>query len=118
MSKPMVEGTPIGFAISENDKRTMAMVSAALDERRVALAYQPVVLGSDPEQIAFYEGLIRVIEPSGRIIPARDFMNAVEEQEMHEQEKIVMDLDLPRQVGPEPSDGEVREFCCLFHLPC
>ncbi|MDH2326487.1 EAL domain-containing protein [Cereibacter sp. SYSU M97828] len=81
MSKPVVEGTPIGFAISENDKRTMAMVSAALDERRVALAYQPVVLGSDPEQIAFYEGLIRVMEPSGRIIPARDFMDAVEEQE-------------------------------------
>lgn len=26
---------------------------------------------------------------------------------MHEQEKIVMDLDLPRQAGPEPSDGEV-----------
>jgi RNA polymerase-associated protein LEO1 len=30
-----------------------------------------------------------------------------EEQEMQEQEKIVMDLDLPRQAGPEPSDGEV-----------
>jgi hypothetical protein len=32
-----------------------------------------------------------------------------EEQEMQEQEKIVMDLDLPRQAGPEPSDGEVCE---------
>ena len=36
---------------------------------------------------------------------------AEEEQEMQEQEKIVMDLDLPRQAGPEPSDGEVRESC-------
>jgi hypothetical protein len=33
-----------------------------------------------------------------------------EEQEMQEQEKIVMDLDLPRQAGPEPSDGEVCEI--------
>jgi hypothetical protein len=36
---------------------------------------------------------------------------AEEEQEMQEQEKIVMDLDLPRQAGPQPSDGEVRKSC-------
>lgn len=82
MSQAKIDGTPIGFAISENDRQTMAMVTSALDERRVALAYQPVVLGSDPEQVAFYEGLIRVMEPSGRVIPARDFMNAVEQQEV------------------------------------
>ena len=35
---------------------------------------------------------------------------AEEEPEMQEQEKIVMDLDLPRQAGPEPSDGEVRRL--------
>ena len=34
-----------------------------------------------------------------------------EEQEMQEQEKIVMDLDLPRQAGPQPSDGEVCKTC-------
>lgn len=38
-----------------------------------------------------------------------------EEQEMQEQEKIVMDLDLPRQAGPQPSDGEVRNSHSLFN---
>ena len=41
-----------------------------------------------------------------------------EEQEMQEQEKIVMDLDLPRQAGPEPSDGEVCESCSSYNPPC
>jgi hypothetical protein len=35
---------------------------------------------------------------------------------MQEQEKIVMDLDLPRQAGPQPSDGEVRRSCYLSNL--
>lgn len=43
---------------------------------------------------------------------------AEEEQEVQEQEKIVMDLELPRQAGPEPSDGEVCELSPLPILPC
>jgi len=80
--KAAIEGTPLGYAISDNDSRTMAMVTQALDQRRVQLAYQPIVLGSDPSKIAFHEGLIRIMEPSGRVIPARDFMGAVEGQEI------------------------------------
>ncbi|WP_128253239.1 EAL domain-containing protein [Falsirhodobacter deserti] len=79
--KAAIEGTPLGFAISENDRRTLDMVSQALDQKRVKLAFQPVVLGSDPSRIAFHEGLIRIMDPSGRIIPAKDFMASVEEQE-------------------------------------
>jgi RNA polymerase-associated protein LEO1 len=41
---------------------------------------------------------------------------AEEEQEVQEQEKIVMDLELPRQAGPEPSDGEVCETSNLLKL--
>ena len=43
---------------------------------------------------------------------------AEEEQEMQEQEKIVMDLDLPRQAGPEPSDGEVCKPSHFYNMPC
>lgn len=43
---------------------------------------------------------------------------AEEEQEMQEQEKIVMDLDLPRQAGPEPSDGEVCKPSNISNVPC
>ena len=74
--------SPLGAAISKADGETIAMVRAALETARLALAFQPVVLGADPQKTAFCEGLIRVLEPSGRIIPARDFITVVEDTEM------------------------------------
>jgi EAL domain-containing protein (putative c-di-GMP-specific phosphodiesterase class I) len=85
--KPKMDGvaglaSPLGFAISQNDQATLSMVREAIDTRRLRIAYQPVVLTRDPEKIAFYEGLIRVLDPSGRIIPAKDFMESVEQHEI------------------------------------
>lgn len=85
--KPMIDAqagvaSPFGVAISEVDKATMSMVRAAIDARRLQLAYQPVVLARDPARVAFHEGLIRVLDPTGRIIPARDFMGPVEVHEI------------------------------------
>ena len=74
--------SPLGAAISVADRETIAMVRDAVGARRLRLAYQPVVLSRDPGRVAFYEGLIRVQEPNGRIIPAGDFINAVEGQEL------------------------------------
>lgn len=85
--KPRVEAepgfaSPLGAAILANDRATMTMVRDALATRRLALAYQPVVLARDPGRVAFHEALIRLLDPSGRPIPARDFMDAVEEHEL------------------------------------
>ena len=74
--------SPFGAAISKADGETMAMVRSALEAGRLRLANQPVVLGSDPTKIAFQEGLIRVLEPNGRVIPARDFIDVIEDTEM------------------------------------
>ena len=74
--------SPLGVAISVGDRATMQMVRDAIDTRRLRLAYQPVVLGRDTGQIAFHEGLIRVLDPTGRVIPAKDFIEAVEEHEI------------------------------------
>lgn len=74
--------SPLGVAISEGDAATIAMVADAVRTRRMRLAYQPVVLSRDPRKVAFYEGLIRVMEPNGRIIPAKDFIEAVEPHEL------------------------------------
>lgn len=60
----------------------MQMVTEAIGARRVRLAWQPVVLARDPARTAFHEGLIRVLDPTGRVIPARDFMGAVEAHEI------------------------------------
>ncbi len=75
-------GSPLSVMIAENDRATMAMVREALLRRRVMLAYQPVVMGADPSRIAFYEGLIRLMDETGRVIPARDFIGAVETTEI------------------------------------
>ena len=74
--------SPLGVAISEGDRATMSMVRAAIDTKRLRLAYQPVVLSRDPDRVAFHEGLMRVLDPTGRVIPAKDFMNAVESTEI------------------------------------
>ena len=85
--KPKLDATagiasPLGVAISQGDAATIAMVADAVRTRRMLLAYQPVVLSRDPKRIAFHEGLIRVMEPNGRIIPAKDFIQAVEAHEL------------------------------------
>ncbi|MDT8857253.1 EAL domain-containing protein [Paracoccaceae bacterium Fryx2] len=78
---PPTEASPLNFAISAIDREAVDLVEAALQSRRLRLAYQPVVQAARPEKIAFYEGLIRVMDPAGRAIPARDFMSAVETRE-------------------------------------
>ena len=81
----LTEASPLAAAIAAQDGQTIAMVKAALQAGRLRLAYQPVVLGADPARVGFYEGLIRVLDESGRAIPARDFMDAVETQELGRQ---------------------------------
>ena len=86
-SKPRLDAaagmaSPLGVAISAGDQETIAMVKEAVRTRRLRLAYQPVVLTRDTGRVAFYEGLIRVQEPNGRIIPAGDFINAAEGHEL------------------------------------
>jgi EAL domain-containing protein (putative c-di-GMP-specific phosphodiesterase class I) len=75
-------GSPLSFAVAEADRQILDMVRDGLRRRRVALAYQPVALAADVGQVAFYEGLIRILDESGRIIPARDFIGAVETTEL------------------------------------
>ena len=73
---------PLDFAVRERDKDTMQMVKDALRRKQVMLAYQPVVQAAGPNRVAFHEGLIRVMDETGRIIPAREFINVVETDEM------------------------------------
>lgn len=85
--KPRVEAvagmaSPLAVALSAAEAETIAMVADAVRSRRMRLAYQPIVLSRDPRKVAFYEGLIRVMEPNGQIIPAKDFMGAVEGSEL------------------------------------
>lgn len=74
--------SPLDFAVAERDRATISMVRDALDQRNVMLAYQPVMQTRRPDRPAFYEGLIRVLDDTGRVIPAKDFIETVETSEL------------------------------------
>jgi EAL domain-containing protein (putative c-di-GMP-specific phosphodiesterase class I) len=87
--------SPLAAVVAARDGETLSMVRRAIQEKRMRLAYQPVVVAADPARIAFHEGLIRVIDPSGRVIPARDFIDAVETDELGRQiDCLALDIGL------------------------
>ncbi|OCX62782.1 diguanylate phosphodiesterase [Thioclava sp. SK-1] len=74
--------SPLSFAVAQRDRETIAMVRRAVERHDVVLAFQPVVQTSRPDRVAFYEGLIRVLDDTGRVIPAKDFVETVETTEL------------------------------------
>jgi EAL domain-containing protein (putative c-di-GMP-specific phosphodiesterase class I) len=77
--------SPLDAAVAARDAGVIQMVKEAVHHKQVALAYQPVVQTARPSQPAFYEGLIRLFDETGRIIPARDFIDQIEEIELGRQ---------------------------------
>jgi len=77
--------SPLSAAAQETRQTALVMVEKALRDRRALLAYQPVVQARMPRRAAFYEGLIRIMDVNGRIIPAADFMDAVESKPLGRQ---------------------------------
>jgi EAL domain-containing protein (putative c-di-GMP-specific phosphodiesterase class I) len=74
--------SPLNAAVSVQDRETLAMVASALKDRRMRLAFQPVVYAGDPSVIGFFEGFIRLLNLRDQVIPARDFMAAVEQRQL------------------------------------
>ena len=83
LAEPGLE-SPLDAAIGQRDRGTLAMVQQALARGDTRLAFQPIVR-ADGKGVAFYEGLIRVLDKTGRVIPARDFMGAVEDSDIGRQ---------------------------------
>ncbi|MBW6505158.1 MAG: EAL domain-containing protein [Rhodobacteraceae bacterium] len=83
-SQPVEPGlvSPLDYAVAERDRETMSLVRRAVDRRDVVLAFQPIVQGARPDRPAFYEGLIRLLDETGRIIPAKDFIETIETTEL------------------------------------
>jgi EAL domain-containing protein (putative c-di-GMP-specific phosphodiesterase class I) len=69
---------PLDYAVTHRDKSTISMVQDAVDHKQTLMAYQPIIRDVTTGKVAFYEGLIRVLDPTGRVIPAREFMPVVE----------------------------------------
>lgn len=71
--------SPLDSAVAARDADTITMVRDALAHQEVLLSYQPVMSVHRPGATAFYEGLIRVLDSTGRVIPARNFMPQIED---------------------------------------
>lgn len=71
----------LDMAIAARDARIVDTVRAAIRHEDVLLAFQPVVQAQRPGSIAFHEGLVRVLDDTGRVVPAAEFIAQVEELE-------------------------------------
>ncbi|MDQ2089415.1 EAL domain-containing protein [Marimonas arenosa] len=72
---------PLSYAVQSRNRSVVRMVDDAVRHRQVMLAFQPIVQARRPDFAAFYEGLLRVRDDSGRIIPAGEFIREIEETE-------------------------------------
>ncbi len=94
--------SPFSAAEAETRRETIAMVRNALDNRRAMLAFQPVVQARMPKRAAFYEGFMRLLDANGRVIPAADFMAAIETHELGRRlDCLALELGLA-QLAREP----------------
>ena len=73
---------PLREAVNGRHRNVIEMVRDAVKHGHTRLAYQPIVVAEDRGRIGFYEGLIRVLDSTGRVIPAQDFMPVVERTEL------------------------------------
>lgn len=76
---PRSARSPAATDLGQRPEGAVAMVEEAVAAGRVRLAYQPIMVAGSGRNPAFYEGLIRVLDRSGRVIPACDFIAEVEE---------------------------------------
>lgn len=81
--------SPLTHAIAARDRDTLAMVRDAIHHKETMLAYQPVIAARATGTVAFYEGLIRVLDATGRVIPARDFMPVIEDTDLGRQIDLI-----------------------------
>lgn len=99
---PLGAENPLNAAVAGRDRSIIDMVAQAVAHNQTLLAYQPVVVTHN-RRIGFYEGLIRVMDETGRVIPAKDFMPVVEKDKLgREIDAVALNLGL-RTLYENPS---------------
>ncbi|MFV0292261.1 MAG: EAL domain-containing protein [Paracoccus sp. (in: a-proteobacteria)] len=74
--------SPLDYVIDSKNRLTMGTVESAIRRGNAMLAYQPIVQSDRPDLTAFHEGLIRILDDTGRFVPLRDFMPQAETTEL------------------------------------
>ncbi len=73
---------PLDVAVTERDRSILSVVRSAVKHGQMMLAYQPVMQARAPHGVAFHEALIRILDTTGRVVPAHQFMPQVENTEL------------------------------------
>lgn len=73
---------PFKAAMASRDSDILTFVHDALAAGRTKMAYQPIMLASEKSGVAFYEGLVRVLDEAGRVLPAAHFMSVIGENDL------------------------------------
>ena len=68
---------PLEYAVAHRDRDTAGIVRAALEHEEAMLAFQPLYPVAGGETPVLYEGLSRILDPTGREIVARDYVLAL-----------------------------------------
>jgi EAL domain-containing protein (putative c-di-GMP-specific phosphodiesterase class I) len=93
---------PLLYALASRDADVMALVRDALGAGRASLAFHPIVTTDAVPHIAFHEGLIRLKDEAGRIIPAAHFMPLVEDTAIGRQIDCISLALALRHLGQNP----------------
>lgn len=85
--------SPLDYAVTRRDRGVLQMIKEAVKHEQAMLAYQPIVHAQSQSSVAFYEGLVRLQDETGRVIPARDFLPLVEDNELgRELDRLALQL--------------------------
>ncbi|WP_341367911.1 EAL domain-containing protein [Yoonia sp. BS5-3] len=86
---------PLHYAMASRDADVLDLVRDALAAGRAKLAYHPIITADAKPHVAFYEGLVRLLDEAGRVIPASHFMPLIEETQLGRQiDCVTLDLAL------------------------
>jgi EAL domain-containing protein (putative c-di-GMP-specific phosphodiesterase class I) len=88
-------GNPLEYVMNKRDETIVQTVQRAMDSKNMLLAYQPIMHTKNPTRPAFYEGLIRVLDDNGEVIPAAEFITQCETLEVGRRiDTIALELGL------------------------
>lgn len=79
---PAGSESPLDVAVNDRDQSILNTVRRAVKHGQMMLAYQPVMQARAPHGVVFHEALIRVLDNTGRVVPARQFMPQAENTEL------------------------------------
>ena len=106
---PAGADNPLNAAVSARDRGTLDMVAAAVRHNQTLLAFQPIMVTHN-RQVGFYEGLIRIMDDTGRVIPAKDFMPVVERTELgRELDVLALNMGLGERLILEITESSAMD---------